>query len=79
MANTIKVKRKTRTRKNRVVHSQTICAYKDCEKDIPSEYGQPGVALSRVDRRTLICSHCSLSEEVGLKQPSMLRGYKVRK
>ena len=60
-------------RNNRVVKSETVCGYRDCENVIPPKYGEPGVSLSRLDNRTLICSECGTKEAFGGKSPSMLR------
>lgn len=39
----------------------TVCAYLDCKAPIPATFGA-GVARSRVDSKTLICSKCGIRE-----------------
>ncbi|MGH9780205.1 MAG: hypothetical protein ACRD33_00165 [Candidatus Acidiferrales bacterium] len=38
------------------------CSYKCCRKELDGPYGTPGVALSRSDSKTLICTSCGIRE-----------------
>lgn len=53
------------------------CGYSDCDRFCPPTYGKPGVALSRFDNKTLICSHCGVAESMG-KAFSLLRTWKPK-
>lgn len=53
------------------------CGYRDCAKPIPPTYGEPGVSLSRLDGRTLICSACGTREAFGNVAPSLLNRAKA--
>lgn len=48
------------------------CAYRQCNKLIPPIYGEPGVSLSRLDNKSLICSDCGTREAFGNIAPSLL-------
>lgn len=56
-----------------VTPGKIACGYSDCEMTIPPKYGKPGVALSRHDNKTLICSDCGLAEALSGKPKNLLR------
>lgn len=53
---------------------KTFCAYPDCGKTIPATYGVPGVSMSRLDNKTLICSECGMREAL---QPNIMKALEV--
>lgn len=60
------------TEKAREPVSEKPCGYSDCKNTV-TKYGRPGVAMSRYDNKTLICSQCGLLEAFGNKKQSRLR------
>lgn len=56
--------------------THATCAYWDCLRPLPtpppgrSLFAQPGVALSRADSKTAICSDCGVREAL---QPWLLK------
>jgi hypothetical protein len=49
------------------------CAYPDCSEPLPGPYGKPGVAMSRADNHTLICSRCGTREALHPEVLAQLR------
>lgn len=56
-----------------VTSEKISCGYKDCDARIPPKYGKPGVALSRHDNKTLVCSNCGMAEALSGKSAKLLR------
>lgn len=53
----------------------TRCAYTHCNKLLPGPYGTPGVAMSRFDNKTNICSVCGQREALEPRMMQMLKSF----